>query len=93
MLTDYFFSYGYSFFASGWTQFAGAFFVSFMIMLLFGRPFIRAMRALQKQGQPISENVPDVHLKKAGTPTMGGILMILAILITGTYQLNQVTSL
>lgn len=81
MLTDYFLSYGYSFFASGWTQFAGAFFVSFMIVLLFGRPFVRAMRALQKKGQPISENVPNAHLKKAGTPTMGGILIIVAILI------------
>lgn len=81
MLTNYFFSYGYSFFASGWTQFAGAFFVSFMIMLLFGRPFVRTMRSLQKKGQPISENVPDTHLKKAGTPTMGGILIVIAILI------------
>ena len=81
MLTDYFLSYGYSFFASGWTQFAGAFFVSFMIVLLFGRPFVRAMRTLQKKGQPISENVPNAHLKKAGTPTMGGILIVVAILI------------
>ncbi len=81
MLTDYFLSYGYSFFASGWTQFAGAFFVSFMIVLLFGRPFVRAMRALQKHGQPISENVPGAHLKKAGTPTMGGILIVIAILV------------
>ncbi len=80
MLTNYFLTYGYSFFASGWTQFAGAFFVAFMIMLMLGRPFIRAMRTLQKQGQPISENVPDAHLKKAGTPTMGGILIIFAIL-------------
>lgn len=81
MLTDYFLSYGYSFFASGWTQFAGAFFVSFIIVLLFGRPFVRAMRTLQKKGQPISENVPNAHLKKAGTPTMGGILIVVAILI------------
>lgn len=81
MLTDYFFNHGFSFFASGWTQFAGAFFVSFVIMMLFGRPFIRAMRNIQKLGQPISENVPESHRKKAGTPTMGGILIIVAILI------------
>ena len=81
MLTNYFLTYGYSFFASGWTQFAGAFFVAFMLMLIFGRPFIRAMRAFQKQGQPISENVPDAHLKKAGTPTMGGILIVFSILV------------
>mgnify|MGYP003311777577 FL=1 len=34
MLTNYFLTYGYSFFASGWTQFAGAFFVAFMLMLI-----------------------------------------------------------
>lgn len=81
MLTNYFLSYGYSFFASGWTQFAGAFFVAFMIMLMLGRPFIRAMRTLQKHGQPISENVPGAHLKKAGTPTMGGVLIVFSILV------------
>lgn len=81
MLTDYFFDYGLSFFASGWTQFAGAFFVAFLIMLILGKPFIRLMRGWQKKGQPISENVPETHAKKAGTPTMGGILLIVAILI------------
>ncbi len=80
MLTEYFFEHGLTFFASGWTQFAGAFFVAFAIMLLFGRPFIAAMRALQKKGQPISENVPQSHVVKAGTPTMGGVLIIFAIL-------------
>ncbi|MFQ6703206.1 MAG: phospho-N-acetylmuramoyl-pentapeptide-transferase [Alphaproteobacteria bacterium] len=81
MLTDYFLNQGFSFFASGWTQFAGGFFVSFMIMLIFGRGFIRAMRNIQKKGQPISENVPESHRQKAGTPTMGGILVIAAILV------------
>lgn len=81
MLTDYFLAHSATFFASGWTQFAGGFAVAFLIMLLFGRPFIRAMRTFQKKGQPISENVPESHLKKAGTPTMGGILVIIAILV------------
>ena len=71
MLTDYFLTHGFSFFASGWTQFAGAFFISFLILLGFGRPFIRAMRNFQKKGQPISENVPQAHLEKVGTPTLG----------------------
>ncbi len=84
MLTDYFLNYGFSFFASGWTQFAGGFFVAFLVMLLFGRPFIRAMRTFQGKGQPISENVPQSHLQKAGTPTMGGILVVIAILIGAT---------
>ncbi len=81
MLTDWFLSYGAGFFASGWTQFAAAFGVAFLIMLLFGRPFVRLMARWQHGGQPISENVPESHLKKAGTPTMGGVLVILAALI------------
>ncbi len=80
MLTDYFMEHGFSLFASGWTQFAGGFFIAFMVMLMFGRPFINAMRTFQKKGQPISENVPESHRVKAGTPTMGGLLIIVAIL-------------
>ena len=83
MLTDFFLNHGLSFFISGWAQFAGGFFVAFIVMLLFGRPFIRCMRNFQKKGQPISENVPESHRKKAGTPTMGGILIVLAILLGG----------
>ena len=83
MLTEYMLSHGFSFFGSGWTQFAGGFFVAFLTVLLFGRPFIRAMRNWQKKGQPISENVPQAHMKKAGTPTMGGILIVMAILLGG----------
>ena len=81
MLTDYFFSHGLSFFASGWMQFGAAFGMAFMIMLAFGRPFINAMRVWQKRGQPISDNVPESHRKKAGTPTMGGVLVVIAILV------------
>ncbi|MDE6478033.1 MAG: phospho-N-acetylmuramoyl-pentapeptide-transferase, partial [Alphaproteobacteria bacterium] len=83
MLTDFLLRHGYSFFASGWMQFAAAFGLAFLMMLGFGRPFIRAMHAWQKKGQPISENVPESHRKKAGTPTMGGILVLLAIVIPG----------
>lgn len=81
MLTDFFISRGISIFASGWTGFAAAFGLAFVIMFLFGRPFIAAMHAWQKKGQPISENVPESHRKKAGTPTMGGLLVLLAIIL------------
>ena len=82
MLTDYFLSHGITFFASGWMQFACAFALAFVIMALFGRSFIALMHNWQKQGQPISENLPEVHRKKAGTPTMGGILILFAILVS-----------
>lgn len=81
MLTDFLLNYGYNFFASGWMQFGAAFVVSFLIMLFFGKGFINTMRRWQKKGQPISENVPQSHLLKAGTPTMGGLLLLVAIII------------
>lgn len=82
MLTDYLLSHGYGLFVGGWTQFGAAFGTAFLIMFLFGRPFIRAMHRWQSGGQPISENVPASHRKKAGTPTMGGILLLISILIS-----------
>ena len=81
MLTDFMINHSYQFFASGWTQFAAAFGVAFMIMLIFGRSFIRFMHKIQGKGQPISENVPLEHRKKAGTPSMGGVLVIIAALV------------
>lgn len=81
MLTDFFISHGMNFFASGWVQFAAAFGVAFMIMIIFGRTFIKLMHKIQGGGQPISENVPLEHRKKAGTPSMGGILILIAIFV------------
>lgn len=82
MLTDFLISRGFNFFASGWTQFAAGFAVAFMIMIVFGRSFIKLMRKIQGHGQPISENVPIEHRKKAGTPSMGGILILIAAIVS-----------
>lgn len=81
MLTDFLISRGFQFFASGWTQFAASFGVAFMIMIVFGRSFIRFMHKIQGKGQPISENVPLEHRKKAGTPSMGGVLILVAVFV------------
>ena len=81
MLTDFLISRGFNFFASGWTQFSAAFGMAFMIMIVFGRGFVRLMHKIQGKGQPISENVPVEHLKKAGTPSMGGILILISIFV------------
>ncbi len=92
MLSDYFLSHGFYVFASGWTQFAAAFGCAFLIMLIFGRGFIKLMHAWQKKGQPISENVPVAHRAKAGTPTMGGILILLSVLISSVLFMPFVNS-
>ena len=52
-----------------------------VIGLLIGPRFIVMLRMRQGKGQPIREDGPQSHFAKRGTPTMGG-LMILVSLIT-----------
>lgn len=56
-----------------------ALFCSFIITLLIMNWGIRWLRGWQGKGQPIRDDGPQTHLKKAGTPTMGGILIIVCI--------------
>ena len=53
-----------------------ALFISFLV----GPPLIRALERLRMR-QPIREIGPD-HQAKAGTPTMGGILILLSLLVS-----------
>ena len=59
----------------------GAFFTALIFAFLFGRPLIDALRRVQKKGQPIRDDGPETHFAKAGTPTMGGILILSALLV------------
>ncbi|HPE59712.1 MAG TPA: phospho-N-acetylmuramoyl-pentapeptide-transferase [Thiolinea sp.] len=52
-----------------------------LIALWFGPGMIRALTRL-KIGQYIREEGPQSHLAKAGTPTMGGVLILLAIVVS-----------
>ncbi len=58
--------------------------VSFAITALLGPVVIPFLRRL-KIGQTEREEGVQSHLKKAGTPTMGGIMILLAILITSLF--------
>lgn len=53
---------------------------SFLIAVLLGPLFIPLLRRM-KFGQQIRTDGPQSHLKKSGTPTMGGIIIMLALLI------------
>jgi phospho-N-acetylmuramoyl-pentapeptide-transferase len=53
---------------------------SLLICFIFGPRIIEALRRL-KVGQSIRHDGPASHLKKDGTPTMGGIFVILSIVI------------
>ncbi|CAM3575212.1 phospho-N-acetylmuramoyl-pentapeptide-transferase [Marinicrinis lubricantis] len=52
--------------------------VSFLLAVIVGPLFIPLLRRL-KFGQQIREEGPQAHLKKKGTPTMGGIIIMLAL--------------
>ena len=56
-----------------------AFFTSLIFCFIFGRPLIDWLRVKQKKGQPIRSDGPENHLAKAGTPTMGGLLILAAL--------------
>jgi len=59
----------------------GAFFTALIIGFVFGRPLINWLRRVQKRGQPIRDDGPERHIvEKAGTPTMGGVLILGALL-------------
>jgi phospho-N-acetylmuramoyl-pentapeptide-transferase len=53
---------------------------AFLLSLLMGPWVIRRLRALQVK-QYIREEGPKAHQKKAGTPTMGGVLIVASIVI------------
>ena len=56
-----------------------ALFTSAIIVFLFGPAIIASLRVRQGKGQPIRADGPQTHFKKAGTPTMGGIMILAGI--------------
>ena len=52
-----------------------------LLAFLLGPPVIRRLRAL-KIGQQVRDDGPQSHLPKAGTPTMGGVLIVIAIAVS-----------
>lgn len=59
-----------------------AFFTALIFGFIFGRPLIDLLRRKQGKGQPIRDDGPQSHLSKAGTPTMGGLLILSALLFS-----------
>ncbi|NBJ68493.1 phospho-N-acetylmuramoyl-pentapeptide-transferase [Clostridium sp. 1xD42-85] len=66
--------------------------IGFLITVLLSPIFIPFLRRL-KFGQSIREEGPKSHLKKTGTPTMGGIMIVFSIVITSlimSWKINPV---
>jgi phospho-N-acetylmuramoyl-pentapeptide-transferase len=53
-----------------------------VIGLVIGPKFIGWLRVRQGKGQPIRADGPQTHLKKVGTPTMGGLMILTAVTIS-----------
>ncbi len=62
----------------------GAILTSLIISFVFGKRFIEWLKSKQGSGQPIRTDGPPSHLlTKKGTPTMGGMLILLSV-VTST---------
>ena len=53
-----------------------------LIGLVIGPRFINLLRVRQGKGQPIREDGPQTHLAKVGTPTMGGLMILIALVLS-----------
>ena len=62
--------------------------VSFALSAIMGPVIIPVLRNL-KMGQTEREEGVKEHLKKAGTPTMGGVIILLSILITSLFYIRS----
>jgi len=59
---------------------AGATLITALLFgLIIGPRFIKLLRLRQGQGQPIREDGPPTHLAKHGTPTMGGLMILMSL--------------
>lgn len=53
-----------------------------LLSFLIAPPMIRWLKEKQKEGQPIREDGPETHFQKAGTPTMGGLMILISVTIS-----------
>mgnify|MGYP001140486160 FL=1 len=62
--------------------------ISFVISVALG-PFIIPFLRKLKVGQTERDDGPQSHLKKSGTPTMGGILILISIVVTSALYMKD----
>ena len=61
---------------------AGAALMTALVLgLIIGPRFIAMLRVRQGKGQPIREDGPKTHLVKRGTPTMGGLMILISLAV------------
>ena len=62
--------------------------ISFAICVVLGPVIIPFLRRL-KVGQTVREEGPQSHLKKTGTPTMGGIIILISVVVTSMFYVKD----
>ena len=65
---------------------AVAFLLAMILCLLFGVPYIDFLKK-KMIGQYVKDCAPEAHAKKEGTPTTGGVFIVLAIIISSVISL------
>ena len=61
----------------------GAVITALLFVFMFGPSVIERLRSLQGKGQPIRSDGPQSHIvSKAGTPTMGGLMILAGMLVS-----------
>ncbi|PZP56723.1 MAG: phospho-N-acetylmuramoyl-pentapeptide-transferase, partial [Micavibrio aeruginosavorus] len=53
-----------------------------ILSFVVGPRMIRWLKSIQGSGQPIRNDGPESHLKKAGTPTMGGLMILISVTVS-----------
>ena len=61
---------------------------SAMIVFLFGPRIITGLKIRQGKGQPIRADGPETHFAKAGTPTMGGLMILSGLIVSSLLWAN-----
>ncbi len=62
--------------------------IAFLISVITGPVIIYGLRRL-KFGQHVREDGPLSHLKKTGTPTMGGVIFLFSLLVTSLFMVPK----
>ena len=70
----------------------GAVVTSLLVCFLIASPMIRWLKSKQQEGQPIRDDGPETHLKKAGTPTMGGLMILISVCVS-TFLWSDLTNM
>ncbi|TRD10709.1 phospho-N-acetylmuramoyl-pentapeptide-transferase [Erythrobacter insulae] len=63
-------------------RFGATLMTALVLGLIIGPRFINMLRVRQGKGQPIRADGPQSHLAKVGTPTMGGLMILVSLILS-----------